>query len=85
VKLSLVHGGGRILLVLIVLLALLCAGCGWNDTSCQVTGQYVDDHGVARVVCIDQADGALLTIPKVQVPGPVKAGDTITGSVIYSK
>jgi hypothetical protein len=80
-------GGGcgttLMLALVIMLLALLCAAC--DDTSCQVTGTFTDSKGIERVVCIDQADGALLTIPKVQVPGPVKAGDTITGSVIYSK
>jgi hypothetical protein len=72
---------GRMLLVLVVLWLVLA---GYDD-SYTVQGQYTDDRGVLRVVGIDNRDGALVTIPKVQVPGEVKSGECIIGGLIYHK
>ena len=69
-------------LLLLVVLALMLAAC---DDEYQVSGEYTDGHGVQRVSGVDTRDGALVSIPKVQVTGNPQAGDCIRGTAIYGK
>ena len=71
-----------IMALLVVAAMTMGSGC---DDEYTYAGEYTDDRGVNRAVLVDRNDGALVTMPKVQVDRNATPGDCVKGAAIYNK